>query len=67
VRVDIIDRIIPHYLLGHGPMSIDQIVHVVKSLVPGALEYEVRNSMQRLTLLQLISTVPDGRWVAVQP
>lgn len=65
-RGELLDSVIPHFLMGHGPLSVSQIVERV-GRVTGAGERAVRDSMQRLAILELISTVPDGRWVANQP
>lgn len=59
---DVLDQLIPYYLRGHGPLAIDQLSVAVGALVPGATDFDVRNSMQRLALEDQIAVLPDGRW-----
>jgi hypothetical protein len=62
---DILERTIPHHLMGHGPMTTEELVAWAARFL-GVREHATREAMQRLALAQRIARVDATRWSAVQ-
>lgn len=67
-RVSVLDSNIYQHLLGHGPLSTEEIVAWVGTVI-AANEWQVRDSIQRLLVsdyLRPVQTKSGEKWTSVQ-